>query len=714
MLNRFIHKPSLYDIKQQENGKLSLGRFGDLPDFSVYKSLCSSALFLGPNAENNETLSELHHDLISSIIEYRSRIWQGPSIQIDEAHDRSLEELKARFKDFIQFLQKNSTPFSSLRYLAHMTSDQLLPALAAYYAGMIYNSNNVSIQSSVATTLLEALVMRDLCDMVGLKPIQGCDPFAHITTDGSIANIEAMWASREAKFLPFAARQAITDVQSGLQKASSIKVKTCDGRGVKLMDADHWTLWNLTRNERLGLPRRIAGITGLKEYEVWTLLARQNINTLGWQSFTQYFHQSLWPIVLMPSTAHYSWPKAGAVLGLGTMNCLKMRVNRFARINTDDLTTKLDKALNDKQPVLMVVSVYGSTTEGAVDPLKKTIEIRDQYRKKGLDFDIHVDAAWGGYFISTIRKEFKLEDARDRSKDPFLEYTREVPLSDYTIAQTKQIRFADSITIDPHKMGYVQYPAGAILYNHGDVINLTTFAASYIGSSDDPSLGLFGLEGSRPGAAAAAVYFTHACIRPDHKGYGRILSRSLYNAKQFYAELMFMEGHGKFKTACLMPYDAEVRDTVEKDILRKSLKQIMKDPVAMKIFRELGPDQNIVDYGFNPIIDGVLNKNVHIYNEFIEAVYHKLSIQGETTPQPELMLSIIFFKKTDYGDEFISNFASRLGLDVSLGVPDELNCLRSSIMNPFTSAIENHDSFWPKIMDKLGNAVSQTSDKLKR
>jgi len=202
-----------------------------------------------------------------------------------------------------------------------------------------------------------------------------------------------------------------------------------------------------------------------------------------------------------------------------------------------------------------------------------------------------------------------------------------VLLSDYVIEHAKQIRFADSITIDPHKMGYVQYPAGTILYNNGEVINLTTFTGTYIGSAADPTVGQFGLEGSRPGAAAAAVYFTHACLRPDYKGYGEVLTRSLYNAKQFYAELMFMGHQDKFKTALLMPFDSNKLSLVKDKILRKGLDEIRNDPDALKVFRELGPDQNIINYGFNPIVDGKVNPALKTYNDFTRKVYDKLRIK---------------------------------------------------------------------------------------
>jgi|GEM_PF-143919 len=741
MLNRVIHKPGLYDIARQADGKLTIGRFRGLPDMSVNASLSPTAAFLGPHADNHAVLEELAGEALASIVNFRTRVWKGPKIHKDESHHRDVEELKERFQGLLEYLEDHSTPFSSLRYLAHMTGDQLLPAVAAYYAGMIYNSNNVTIQASTATTLLEMLAMRDLCDMVGFTRrvvptgqdthVAGhmADPWAHICSDGSIANIEGLWSAREAKMLPFGAIDALRN-EPRLEKAANIEVTTCDGRSIKLTDAEPWDLWNLTRDERLAIPYRIAHLTGMQDYEVWSILANYDINAKGWQSFTRYFYNNNWPIMLIPSTAHYSWPKAAAVLGLGTGASRHVMVDKFGRMDMAELRRKLDDAKQNKQPVLMTVSVFGSTEESAVDPLSDILEIREEYRKRGLDFDIHVDAAWGGYFISTIRKEFKMEEVHNTREgidklavfSPFLDDTGEVLLSDYVVEHAKDIRFVDSITIDPHKMGYVQYPAGSIIYKNGDVINLTTFTGSYIGSASDPTVGLFGLEGSRPGAAAAAVYFTHACLRPDYKGYGEVITRSLYNAKQFYAELMFMGHRKQFKTALLMPYDASIQPLVKEEILGKDLDEIRKNPEALKVFRELGPDQNIVDYGFNPVIGGKNNTDAETYNNFITEVYNTLRIQyypdgsseSFTRSQPDLMLSMTTFNRADYGDDFIKSFADMLGLDVSAGLPDGLNCLRSTIMSPFTSDIKkplHKGSYWPEIMRILGNTVAKLAEK---
>ena len=196
-----------------------------------------------------------------------------------------------------------------------------------------------------------------------------------------------------------------------------------------------------------------------------------------------------------------------------------------------------------------------------------------------------------------------------------------------------------------------------------------------------------------------------------------MITRSLYNAKQFYAELMFIGHEDKFKTALLMPFDEAIIDLVRDKILRKSIAEIRMDAQALKVFRNLGPDQNIIDYGFNPVFHGKLNTSVKTYNEFTKKVYDKLRIkydkeghsQKNTVNQPELMLSMTTFLKQDYGDAFMKSFASQLGL-LETPIPDELNCLRSTIMSPFTGDIrelQHRGSYWSTLMTALADTVAK-------
>ena len=71
-----------------------------------------------------------------------------------------------------------------------------------------------------------------------------------------------------------------------------------------------------------------------------------------------------------------------------------MKVDHGARVDLDDLRSKLQGCLDDKVPVYAVVAIMGSTEEGSVDPLGGIIKLRSEFQKKGLSFLVHGDAAW--------------------------------------------------------------------------------------------------------------------------------------------------------------------------------------------------------------------------------------------------------------------------------------------------------------------------------
>ena len=183
-----------------------------------------------------------------------------------------------------------------------------------------------------------------------------------------------------------------------------------------------------------------------------------------------------------------------AIAGIGSVNVVDIPVDNDARVDVARLRTALLERLEREQAVYMVVAIIGSTEEGAVDSLSDIVDLRDEMRQKGLSFVIHADAAWGGYFASMIRRETPpgkspiFKDGRD--------FVPHVGLRESTRKQLEQLVEADSITIDPHKSGYIPYPAGALCYRDGRQRYLLTWTAPYINqSSSVESIGLYGVEG---------------------------------------------------------------------------------------------------------------------------------------------------------------------------------------------------------------------------
>jgi len=213
--------------------------------------------------------------------------------------------------------------------------------------------------------------------------------------------------------------------------------------------------------------------------------------------------------VLVPGNKHYSWEKAVALMGLGADAFCTVALDDQGRMDPNDLDRKIQQALQDGRPVLMVVSVSGTTEMGEVDPIDEIQDVLDAYKAKGTSIWHHVDAAYGGYFASMLdggEMEAKLEPNVARA--------------------LRAVRRADSVTLDPHKLGYVPYACGAFVVSNEANYNTRNFSAAYL-KDNNKSRWAVTLEGSRSGAGVAATWLSNRVLGLNSDGYGRLLSKGL-------------------------------------------------------------------------------------------------------------------------------------------------------------------------------------------
>ena len=91
---------------------------------------------------------------------------------------------------------------------------------------------------------------------------------------------------------------------------------------------------------------------------------------------------------------------------------------------------------------------------------------------------------------------------------------------------------ANSVTIDPHKLGFVPYASGAFLSGSVREYAYTRIKAPYIDFRSDDEPGLTTVEGSRSAAGAVSTWLTSRVIGFDRHGYGRLLARSVVAARK--------------------------------------------------------------------------------------------------------------------------------------------------------------------------------------
>jgi glutamate/tyrosine decarboxylase-like PLP-dependent enzyme len=663
------------------------------------------AWFLGPRAENAELLERLIVEAIRDQVFWRRNFHPGDPSQITEEIKRSDQYLEAMGKledglrEMLAFLKK-SVPFFSMRYQGHMNWDLTLPGIVGYFAAMLYNPNNVAFEGSTATTLLELLVGDDICRMLGYE-IPSDDraqagevrPWGHITCDGTVANIEAIWSARNLKFYALALASAL-NTEADLAQAKALTVTLPSGQTRLLVELTPWQLLNLGVDEVLSLPGQMQTRYGIGPEVITSAVTKHSLQTLGLVEFSRRFLPGIPPpVFFVPGAKHYSFPKAAALLGLGAAQMIDVAVDLDARLDLGDLRRRLEECLAARRPVLSVVAVIGSTEESAVDPVARVLELRDEFLARGLAFTVHADAAWGGYHRTVINPDFRMAEPA-----AFAEPPPAAPLSSYVVRQLEALSGTDSITVDPHKSGYIPYPAGALCYRNSAMRNLVTFSAPVIyRGGAEPTVGIYGVEGSKPGAAAASVYLSHKIIRPSKSGYGKIIGQALFSCRKLYARLLTMsrpedpfvvvplprlpsERRGGSETERAAERE-QIRDLID----RRSGEQIRSDARAMALLQEIGPDLNILAYALNfRRSDGTLNSDLAWANRLNRALYDRLSIDpGEDIYGYDLLVSSTDLDVRTYGTPLIDDYKSRLGVGSSEG--SVITVLRSVVMDPWVT-----------------------------
>jgi glutamate/tyrosine decarboxylase-like PLP-dependent enzyme len=694
-------------LNQSRTGFARMVASPDAPNLNTAGSRAVEAWFLGPKAENADELERLIVEAVRDQAFWRRNYHPNDPTHITEAIKQTPDYLEAvgalrdGFRGLLAFLKK-SVPFFSMRYQGHMNWDLTLPGIAGYFAAMLYNPNNVAFEGSTATTILELLVGDDLCRMLGYKiptPVEvdtgAIRPWGHITCDGTVANIEAIWAARNLKCYPLGLKHALVN-DPALAAAKGIVARLPTGGDKKLIELDAWQLLNLTADDILELPRRITADYRIGPDVVTKAVGAFSLQTLGWLAFGKMFlGKTPDPIFTVPGSKHYSFPKAAAVLGIGAANLIDVAVDLDARQDITDLKKKLDGYLAEKRPVVGVVAVIGTTEESAVDPLADILQLRDDFARKGLVFHVHADAAWGGYHRSVMNDEFELPIPAAGFAVPPPPPPPAAELSDHVIRQFEVLGKADSITVDPHKSGYIPYPAGALCYRNAAMRDLVTFSAPVVfHGGAEPTVGIYGIEGSKPGAAVAAVYLSHKVIRPTRSGYGKIIGEALFSCRKLYARLLTLDDpKGGFKAVPLPRLPAERgggdgapdRKLIADLIDRKTGEQIRQDPAAAAIFKEIGPDQNILAYAFNFYRkDGSLNTDLAAANRLNREIYDRLSIKpGDDIYGYSMIVSTTDLDASAYGSAFIEDYKRRLGVGGSLGTM--ITVIRSVIMDPWVT-----------------------------
>ncbi|MFC0108442.1 pyridoxal phosphate-dependent decarboxylase family protein [Kibdelosporangium aridum] len=114
----------------------------------------------------------------------------GP-VQPHASHHVSDDQFGVAFEQFAKRLEHNY-PFFHPRYAGQMVKPPHPAAIVGYLTAMQFNPNNHAQEGGPATTEMERECVRALAEMVGFGPHIG-----HLTTSGTMANLEALYVARQ-------------------------------------------------------------------------------------------------------------------------------------------------------------------------------------------------------------------------------------------------------------------------------------------------------------------------------------------------------------------------------------------------------------------------------------------------------------------------------------------------------------------------------------
>ncbi len=624
------------------------------------------SLFIGTANENSDLLSILVNETLDSYLSWRTG--SKPAAPTAENPLSPLQEkLRSELRAGIERMS-GANRFHDPQYLAHQQSDISIPAIIGSILGLLHNPNNVTSQSGIVTTQMEQEVADDLLTMVGFTvPKPNRRPrdevgFCHLASGGTIANVEALWAARDLMYLPLSIQELDLRANLGLQTTNG-------GSAINAMSP--WRLLGESPAAKIGLLQGLVDLLGktaeedIKElasrlcggkldsvpavqralkqgkYGDAAEIALKTTTRNRWNGYGDALSRYP-PVILVAKTAHYSIGKAASVLGIGVDNVWRVEVDEHFRLDVKQLRKHLDLVDGSGGFPMAVVGIVGTTEEGSVDPIDKLLELRRERESQGRSsFWLHVDGAWGAYLRTVSTKSRHISSAVHHA--------------------VKAIESTDSVTVDPHKMGFLPYPCGAIAFRDDRIRFVTREKAPYIDDARSTgawivppirsekgvaALGPFTLEGSRPGFPAIALKLSNALLNLDTDGnHGNVIVGTIRAAQIINKQLTaFILAGSQWRLVSLLP----------------------------------APDTNLLLLGLRRA-DPDLTTDQH--NQKIESLFKRFGPASESVQISKTLLS-----PDRYSAATVNNVSSLVGIPEAKS-PKPLLAIRMSIMNPYVAAM---------------------------
>lgn len=655
------------------------------------------SLFLGPKAENMELYESIIYEIIKDSCFLRKNFHPTDQAVISET-DKLSDEYQLTSANLRQELQnimaelKRGVPLYHPRYIGHMHGDLLISAIAGYFGTILYNSNNIVGESSPATTRMEFNYISSLAQMVGYKPMINADQgiqqsWGHLSSGGTTANMEALWVARNMKYYPIAVKIASTENN----KCSFILNIHENFHNKTIKELSFTELFNLPPSAILELKDsiyRICNNSGCKVEEIKDIIGKYEVIYLGVYGIHSLVQKVSGEILSPPKlyyakSYHYSWKKAIDLIGLGHEQIVKISLDKGFRLDFD----KFKENFDENSPTLAVIGILGSSKQGSIDPIDDLVKYRyDLEREYRKSFHLHIDGAYGGFFPSIITTQdnnlITANELAESIKIKELDYYMPFEINKKWYNKVAAVRHSDSITIDPHKMGYIPYPAGSIIFSDTRCKDFISYLPSYLNKPSDSKdiseefIGQWTLEGSRPGAAAAACYLAGKVL-PYHKdAHGIIVKNTIQAAMLFWKSLQ----------------DFNDNSELNQDF---------------KIVPAFTPESNIVSYVLT--YPKIIKKLEHL-NLLSSRLYDGFSVKGDTIV-PTINY-IVAKEEFEYKDIEHTNIFAEADIHIPDDKEEKITLFSSVLMNPLSVYCLHNDKdfyikFWKELVKHAQSILSE-------
>jgi len=255
---------------------------------------------------------------------------------------------------------------------------------------------------------------------------------------------------------------------------------------------------------------------------------------------------------------------------------------------------------------------------------------------------------------------------------------------------------ADSVTLDPHKLGYQHYACGAIAFRDARTRHYVVEEAPYITQSGgeevfhhlplsrlekneqgklvrkDESPARYTLEGSRASHQATALWLSTTVLPLDQEGHGALLRASFLAARQLFHLLMMWH-------------------RIESDLYAKPPVKPAFQFVPLALDHNnmpKAPDTNIVIFGVKPAYEHTLEA----YNNLTSSVYRPFRISAEAGEHQHSYSQPFFLSQTTFSNDgypaaSVAPIAAAAGIQgfepAYTMAGAKMMVLRATVVNPY-------------------------------